>query len=224
MKIGDFDLSRDDAWRIAQSYAALHGDTVLYYDLGGDLKGSPGADSGAEPVDGVTLADLGRLVVFNAQLRANDVATLMTLEINHVLDPAVLPPDARLEDWGSGTPWDDAATAAYDAFRPGPGSGIQRAKRSKLLHLKRPWLVPIHDSRIDAIYSRAALQRGRSQGGPAAYWEVIREDLVAGCADLEWLSGQLADSDDATQRRMGQLTSLRLLDVLAWSLDKERAA
>ena len=36
-------------------------------------------------------------------------------------------------------------------------------------------------------------------------------------------SAQLAGSDYEAQRLMGRLTSLRLLDVLAWSLDKKRA-
>ncbi len=56
---------------------------------------------------------------------------------------AAVPATARLEDCTPGTLVYQAATALYDKYRL---SNIGPAKRSKLLHLKRPWLVPIADT------------------------------------------------------------------------------
>jgi hypothetical protein len=49
------------------------------------------------------------------------------------------------------------------------------------------------------------------------YWEAIRRDLVDGSRDLARLRSELASSDDELLRRLGRLTELRLLDVVAWT-------
>jgi hypothetical protein len=50
-----------------------------------------------------------------------------------------VPADARRQDFPPDSALYLAATLLYDLFRR-PGMGP--AKRSKVLHLKRPWLVP----------------------------------------------------------------------------------
>jgi hypothetical protein len=102
-------------------------------------------------------------------------------------------------------------------YRFPPGSSIERAKRSKLLHIKRPWLVPISDSRIATIYDSRVRLSAKALGRDAASWEVIREDLRDGAADFAWLVEQLLADGDPGIRRLGRLTSLRLLDIVAWT-------
>jgi len=102
----------------------------------------------------------------------------------------------------------------YDAFCL---PNIGRAKRSKLLHIQRPWLFPISDSRVDALYSAIAAEQGDSGGEQSrGYWDAIRRDLVDGEAELRAAASQLTERAD--EQRLARLTPLRLLDIAAWQL------
>jgi hypothetical protein len=140
MRIGDHDVGRDRALQLLQDYAVDHADTVRLYDLAGNPEGQPGPGGAAEPVNAVSLADIGRLVVINAGLTGADVTTLM--DIDAATEFAAVPAIARLEHCEPGSDLYEAATALYEKYRLLKGSNIGQAKRSKLLHLKRPWLVP----------------------------------------------------------------------------------
>ncbi len=63
MRIGDHDLPRDQARDHLCGYARQHVKTVLWYDLAGDEDGRPGPVGAARPVNSVTPADIGRLVL-----------------------------------------------------------------------------------------------------------------------------------------------------------------
>lgn len=214
MRIGDHDLPPDEARTLVCRYARDHAATVLYYDLGGDLDGHPGSAGAAEPVDQVSLADLGRLVIIDARLNAADAPVLL-----NAASPALfeaVPATARLEDWTPGGPLDQAAGALYDKFRI---AGIGGAKRSKLLHLKRPWLVPIYDRRLHEVYKRRAAALAAETDDPnSAWWEAPKRDLVDGASEFAALTASLAADDDALIGRAGRLTALRLLDIIAWQL------
>jgi hypothetical protein len=54
------------------------------------------------------------------------------------------------------------------------------------------------------------LEEGQNRSRAAA----DRDHLVA----VEWITTQLSDHQDPEVRRLGRLTSLRLLDILAWML------
>jgi hypothetical protein len=101
---------------------------------------------------------------------------------------------------------------------PSKGSNIGRAKRSKLLHLKRSWLVPIADTRVISVYHRQADSWAARLGIPDGHWEAVREDLTAGTNDFKRLTTRLCDDQEPAVRRLGQLTNLRLLDILAWMI------
>jgi hypothetical protein len=155
VRIADRELSRDEGLAILRGYAMRHAGTVLLYDLAGDEDGGPGPGGVSEPVDEVTLADIGRLVVINAGLRAGDVPLL--LDVHADGEFAAVPPAARLEECTPGSALYSAATFLYDLFRlPGVGG----VKRSKLLHIKRPWLVPIYDTHVHRIYEDRAADLG----------------------------------------------------------------
>ncbi|MFD0449501.1 DUF6308 family protein [Rhodococcus aetherivorans] len=97
------------------------------------------------------------------------------------------------------------------------------AKISKVLHLKRPGLLPILDSKVMAFYrmqARAAAARYPHRGRRALFWAAIRDDL---CANLD--SGalplfrrRLAQSETEHVRRIAALTDVRLLDLLTWAI------
>ena len=211
MRIGDHEISRDEALLILRRYAERHAGTVLLYDLAGDSNGRPGPGGASEPVNEVTLADIGRLVVINAGLRADDVPLL--LDVHAGAEFQAVPATARLQDCAPGSDLYEAATRLYDRFRRLPGVGA--VKRSKLLHIKRPWLITIYDTHVHCVYART---RDAARG----WWEAARRDLIDNSDDFAWLSAGLRDDDDARVRRAGRLTELRLLDVIAWELGAEK--
>jgi hypothetical protein len=213
LQIGDHKLDPDDALGLLHDYAVTYPDTVRFYDLAGDPGGRPGPGTDASPVDAVTLGDIGRLVAINAGLRAADVATLM--DTDAAAEFAAVPVTARLEDCVPGTSLYQAATALYDKYRL---SNIGQAKRSKLLRLKRPWLVPIADTRVTAAYHDRARAWAEDLGIASGHWEAAREDLTTATDDFGWLTAQLSGNRDTRIQRLSRLTSLRLLDILAWTM------
>jgi hypothetical protein len=212
VQIGDHKLDRDDAFRTLQEYAINYAGTVRFYDLAGDPGGYPGPGNDAGLANTVTLGDIGRLVAINAALSAADVATLM--DPDAAAEFASVPAAARLEDCTPGTSLYRAATALYDKYRL---TNIGQAKRSKLLHLKRPWLVPIADTRVTAAYRDRSGAWAKELGIASGHWEAAREDLTAAAADFEWLTADLSTQQDPAIQRLSRLTSLRLLDILAWT-------
>jgi Family of unknown function (DUF6308) len=152
MRIADSEFSPDQAFELLCGYAIDYADTVRFYDLAGDPEGRPGPGSSADPVNAVTLADIGRLVTINANLRARHVTRLM--DIDAAAEFAAVPATCRLEQCEPTSVFYQAATALYERYRLPSGNGIGPARRSKLLHLKRPWLVPIADTRVVRAYRR----------------------------------------------------------------------
>lgn len=129
---------------------------------------------------------------------------------------AAVPATARLEEWEPGNALDVAATALYDEFKV---HGIGPAKRSKLLHIKRPWLVPIADTRVSDVYRRLAKELDADTGIPGSgWWDAPKRDLVDNESDFAWLTDSFASDDDPAIRRLARLTALRFLDILAWTL------
>jgi hypothetical protein len=214
MRIGD-QLSRDTALACLRSYAENYPQTIRFYDLAGDPDGRPGPGGGGDPVNKVTLADIGRLVAIGAKLAPEDVAKLLNVDASREFE--AVPATAELEHCSPGSELHAAATALYDSYRFEAGSNIGRAKRSKLLHMKRPMLVPIFDTRVAAIYRSRVQRRPKTLSRNDASWEAVREDLCDGAEDFGWLVGRLSADSDPGVRRLGRLTNLRLLDILAWT-------
>jgi hypothetical protein len=216
VRLGDCEVDRDRALALLVGYALSRAETVRLYDLAGVEDGQPGPNGAARPVDAVTLSDIGRLVAINAGLAAADVAVL--LDVDAAAEFAAVPAAARLEEWEPGGRLDDAATALYDQFRLG---GIGQAKRSKLLHLKRPWLVPIADSRVMKVYQNCAATLAAELGLASGHWVAVRDDLIAATDDFVWITRQLKSHHDDRIRRVAHLTRLRLLDIVAWLISDD---
>src|SRR6185503_12244187 len=109
---------------------------------------------------------LARTMVIGADLRAQDIPWL--LEVEGEKEFAAIPVDARLEDAAPGSDLFEAAMALDEKFSGHRGFG--QAKKSKLLHLKRPFLYPVSDSFIRMTYTNAA--------AGAEFLSAVHRDLV----------------------------------------------
>ena len=129
MNIGTRKIVVDEAIAQLRLYAETNGAVLQYYD------GLPGMTcvGGSDP-DQVTLEDL--------------------LEVEAEKEFAAIPVDARLEDATPGSDLFLAAMALDEKFTGHRGFG--HAKKSKLLHLKRPYLYPVTDSFIRMTYGTAS--------------------------------------------------------------------
>lgn len=154
--------------------------TVICYDLGGDPEGSPA------PSDGLTLVDFGRAVLIDAGISGAEAAGLLEAARSSQEDGlwSAVTMEARLED---ADPLErgglyDRANVLYEHLRA--ITGVGQTKASKLLHLKRPWLYPIVDSKVRELYDEPAREAARvnpragEEGWSRVYWDPIREDLL----------------------------------------------
>jgi len=185
---------------------AFDRDTVIRYDLA--------PDSG---LNSVTVLEIGRLV-------ASGMVALSMEQASHLVSIAPsapwqdVPADARLEDAGPTSQLYAAASALYDHFR---AHGVQDAIVSKLLHLKRPALVPILDSLAKNVYQVAATQQAAQfpQLGVAhLYWQAIRIDLIrpGDIQAIAELRSQLTAHPDRHYQLLATLSTLRLRDIILW--------
>jgi hypothetical protein len=85
----------------------------------------------------------------------------------------------------------------------GPVVGIRASKATKMLHRKRPTMVPIFDSKVAAFY-------GVPAANPGELWPVLQGDLRVGLAELTCLAVNIRTSEGR------QLTPLRALDIIIW--------
>jgi hypothetical protein len=113
----------------------------------------------------------------------------------------------------------DRADALYQHFRSEAPRNVNMAKISKVLHLKRPALVPLLDSHLEREYrslARQAARRYPARGYSRLYWAAIRDDLLLNRDSIAALRSRFAKDDREAVRRLSQLTDLRVLDILTW--------
>lgn len=82
-------------------------------------------------------------------------------------------------------------------------SGLKASKVTKMLHRKRPELVPIFDSKVATFYGDTARK-------PSLLWPKLQHDLRESRDQL----GALADGVMTPDGR--QISSLRVLDIVVW--------
>jgi hypothetical protein len=190
-------------------YANRYGGTLLHYDL-------------ADPVDPFALSaeDIRRTRKIASRISDRELAWL--LERAQSAPWKDVAPDADLGDAdpGAGGGLYDQADALYQHFRTDAPRGVNIAKISKVLHPKRPALVPILDSHLTTTYrrdARRAALRHPGRGYRRMYWAAIRDDLVANRGCITALKARCAQDDREPVRRLAQLTDLRVLDILTWA-------
>lgn len=120
-------------------------------------------------------------------------------------------PEASLAEAESSIPW-VPLTLLFSAF--GDIRGVGFSKMTKALHRKRPALIPMLDSVVQAYLTRDDRPAHSGSFGEDATVLVRRykRDLDRNLSTLHWLQQELA-------RRTYRLTEVRLLDLLIWSHD-----
>jgi len=138
-----------------------------------------------------------------------------------------VPATAQLADADpceAGALYDDASKL-YDHFRAHAPKGVKAAKIYKVLHLMRPGLFPILDSRLAKLYDAPARAmapvvnscRPDLPASKYAYWAAIRIDVRDAADTIEAIRRVLRESgDDFVAAAVDDLTDLRILDMLAW--------
>lgn len=116
-------------------------------------------------------------------------------------DPEAATARFRDQDLDADTgPWAlvERALVASDSAR-----GFRAAKVTKILHRKRPQLVPIFDSTVAEFYGVRTEQ-------PWKLWPLLQEELAA---NGDWLV-ELAGGYRTVENRA--LSELRVLDIVVW--------
>jgi len=203
----------DSPVEVLLAYAQRLGKTVRRYDAPGP--GLPDVLTGEE----VTRTRVIASRISNAE-RAwflNRARTAPWVDVDPQLRLADLDPEDDSQQY-------EAAVRLYDHFREPRRAGVAVAKLSKVLHLKRPHLVPILDSQLVVRYRSAArrLARAYPQVQPPAsalFWLAVREDLVRpGVADvLQAVRAQLREHHLDEARLLADVSDVRLLDILVWA-------
>jgi hypothetical protein len=123
-------------------------------------------------------------------------------------------PDASLADATSSIPW-IPLTRLFDGFADIRGVGF--SKMTKALHRKRPALIPMLDSVVQAYLARddpGTPSSGSFGERATALVRSYKHDLDRNRSVLHELQQELA-------RRTYRLTEVRILDLLIWSVSAE---
>jgi Family of unknown function (DUF6308) len=156
-------------------------------------------------------SDLRRANRGGARISVGEIAAI--LERRGEIERALLsiPPDASLADATSSVPW-VPLTRLFDAFADIRGVGF--SKMTKALHGKRPALIPMLDSFVQAYLTRDDPDTGRSGTFGERSTALVRSykrDLDRNRAALHEIQRELAGGGY-------RLTEVRILDLLIWSL------
>lgn len=146
-----------------------------------------------------------------ARISAAEIAAILErrAEIERALRK--VHPDASLADATSSIPW-ITLTRLFDAFADIRGIGF--SKMTKALHPKRPALIPMLDSVVQAYLTRDdpdARSSGSFGERATALVRSYKRDLDRNSSVLRQLQRDLAG-------RSYRLTEVRVLDLLIWSL------
>jgi len=147
-----------------------------------------------------------------ARISAAEIAAI--LERRRVIERALraIPPGASLTGAANSVPW-PPLRQLFDAFADIRGVGF--SKTTKALHRKRPALIPMLDSVVqkyledDDLGAQAPFGE-RALGLVRGY----KRDLDRNRAAVRAIRQELA-------RRSYELTEVRILDLLIWSVDTE---
>ena len=117
-------------------------------------------------------------------------------------------PNASLTDPARSIPW-TPLTQLFDAFADIPGVGY--SKTTKALHPKRPELIPMLDSYVQAYLAGDEPPEGSFGEQAAGLVRSYKEELDRNRSALRELRRELAS-------RAYDVTEVRILDLLIWSV------
>ena len=186
----------------------LRGGVELEDPLGttiGFVEAYPGYDAPDSRPGSFDESDLRHANRGGARISAAQIAAI--LERRRRIERALrsIPPEASLVD--ADIPW-RPLTRLFDAFAD--ISGIGFSKMTKALHPKRPALIPLLDSVVQAYL---AVDEPKASFGERATTLVrsYKQDLDRNLAALRQVQRDLVSRD------YGSLSEVRVLDVLVWS-------
>jgi Family of unknown function (DUF6308) len=155
-------------------------------------------------------ADLRRANQGGARIAATEAASILGRRSRIERALREIHPDASLADATEAVPW-SALTRLFDAFADIRGVGF--SKMTKALHPKRPALIPMLDSVVQAyLTSEPAVPRAGSFGEDAT--ALVRSYK----RDLDRNNTALREVQRELESRGHRLTEVRVLDILIWSV------
>jgi hypothetical protein len=145
-----------------------------------------------------------------ARISAAEIAAILERrgEIERALRK--IQPDASLADATSSIPW-IALTRLFDAFADIRGIGF--SKMTKALHRKRPALIPMLDSVVQAYLT----SDDPGTGSSGMFGERTTALVRSYKRDLDRNRSVLHDLQRELASREYRLTEVRILDLLIWS-------
>jgi Family of unknown function (DUF6308) len=151
-----------------------------------------------------------------ARISGAEIAAILErrAEIEHALRK--IHPDASLADATSSIPW-ISLTRLFDAF--GDIRGVGFSKMTKALHRKRPALIPMLDSVVQAYLTRD----DPSARSPGSFGERATALVRSYKRDLDRNRSALHEIQQELASRTYRLTEVRILDLLIWSVSAKRA-
>ena len=200
-----------DPLEVVSRYIERHYETIDVYD-------------GAVNEDGpLTLKTIAATRKISSRISNTQAAELVRIVNNQEWNR--VPVGARLEhaDPRATGGLFDAADEIYSAVLAEAPEGVKSGKVHKVLYLKRPNLFPIVDSRLRRLYFESAMAAAvrvkevREEFPYAVtFWGAIREDLIVGADALAEVRSGLISGDERARRVSETVSSLRLLDMVAW--------
>jgi hypothetical protein len=111
----------------------------------------------------------------------------------------------------------DRVAALFSVLDSGKVLGVGGTTLSKVLHRKRPGLIPLRDRFVHKVYIPSRIGRSSDRTW-VEYFRLLAVEMQADlrASPAEWQALTTIPADD-------QLTPLRALDILAWQLGKEDA-
>jgi hypothetical protein len=146
-----------------------------------------------------------------ARISAAEIAAILERrgEIERAL--RTIQPDASLADANSSVPW-IPLTRLFDAFADIRGVGF--SKMTKALHKKRPALIPMLDSVVQAYLTRD----DPATGSPGSFGERATALVRSYKRDLDRNRSVLHEIRRELATREHSLTEVRILDLMIWSV------
>jgi Family of unknown function (DUF6308) len=179
-----------------------------------EVYGSNDARDGSGPVSfderDLRLANRGGARISSAEIAA-------ILERRREIERALrtIPRDASLVEATSSIPW-VPLTRLFDSFAGIRGIGF--SKMTKALHPKRPALIPMLDSVVQAYLT----SDGAASPSPGSFAERATALVRSYKQDLDRNRTVLRELREELARREHRITEVRILDLVIWSISVER--
>lgn len=206
MRVGRTRLSTEDAWLLLHVYRQ---DAVIYFDFNGRFP--PAATL---PDDELTLVDLGRIVALGVRVDSALTSKAFAAAVSARWDSVPHELHLRHADPLASPELLARIAELYEHFRYKHGLGAELALA--ILHLRRPFLVPLFTAPLFSLYSmRASEIAGEFNSSTPMFWESIRRDIVENTTEMSEIRTRLATDADVYSQSLVLLSDVRLHCIIA---------